>query len=251
MLGARTFIITYLCTGIAASLTSIWWHDTQNVVSAGASGAIFGMYGVFLALLSTHLIPEKARKEMLKSIAIFVGFNLLYGLKGGVDNAAHVGGLASGLVAGCFIFLGIKKPVLKRGILILLLAATSVGAVHFLKTQRNDTLAYEAREKRFFALQAQALAPSNLEDSLQQLAAIKSTTTAAWQQAVNEMEATRALKLNKRQQELSTLLYDYAVLRVQETTLLIQVLEGDAGKNAELEKIQTTIAAKVAAINKY
>jgi len=250
MLGARTFIITYLCTGIAATLTSIWWHDTNAVVSAGASGAIFGMYGVFLALLSTNLIPAKARKDMLKGIGIFVGYNLLYGLKDGVDNAAHAGGLMAGLVAGYLIFLSIKKPVLKHAILLLLLVTTSIGAVTFLKTQQNDTLAYEAVEKRFYALQAQAMATLNLEDAAQ-LEALKSTTLPAWQQAVKEMEATRVLKLSKRQQALSVLLYDYAVLRIQETKLIIQIIEGDAGKNVELEQIKAAITTKVEAINKF
>lgn len=250
MLGVKTFTTAYLCTGIAASLTSIWWHDTDNMVGAGASGAIFGMYGVFLALLSTNLIPAKARKEMLKGIGIFVGYNLLYGLKDGVDNAAHIGGLASGLVVGYFIFLSIKKPALKTGVLVLMLVATTAGTVGFLKTQRNDTLAYEATLKRFYALQDQALAPFDLAEE-KRLAAIKSTTLPAWQKAVKEMAAARAYKLNQRQQELAVLLHDYAALRIEETNLIIQVVESDAGKAAALEKVKATIATKVEAINTY
>lgn len=250
MLGVKTFTTAYFCTGMAASLTSIWWHDTDNMVGAGASGAIFGMYGVFLALLSTNLIPAKARKEMLKGIGIFVGYNLLYGLKDGVDNAAHIGGLVSGLGVGYFIFLSIKKPALKTAVLVLLLVATTTGTVAFLNSQRNDTLAYEATLKRFYALQDQALAPFDLAEE-KRLPAIKSTSVPAWQQAVKEMEAARAYKLNQRQQELATLLRDYATLRIQETRLIIQVVEGDAGKAAELEKVKAATAEKVAAINKF
>ena len=51
ILGKLKFIIAYVVTGIVASMVSLWWHD--NTVSAGASGAIFGMYGVFFALLFT------------------------------------------------------------------------------------------------------------------------------------------------------------------------------------------------------
>ncbi len=47
LLGSLRFTLIYLVTGIAASLISIWWH--ADTVSVGASGAIFGMYGVFLA----------------------------------------------------------------------------------------------------------------------------------------------------------------------------------------------------------
>jgi rhomboid protease GluP len=67
------------------------------------------VYGVFFALLTSNLIPKKLRQPLLQSIAIFIGYNLLYGLKGGIDNAAHVGGLLSGLVFGYGYVLSIRK----------------------------------------------------------------------------------------------------------------------------------------------
>jgi rhomboid protease GluP len=249
MLGARTFTTAYLCTGIAATLVSTWWHDS-NMVGAGASGAIFGMYGVFLALLSTNLIPAKARKEMLTGIGVMVGYNLLYGLKEGVDNAAHVGGLLSGLIAGYLIYLSIKKPVLKTGVALLLLVVTSLGTVSFLKSQENDTLVFEETLKRFYSLQDQAIAPFDLEEE-KRLTAIKATSLFAWQKAKKEMDVTKGYKLNKRQQDLSTLLSEYATLRIQETTLIIQVAEGDSTKESELESVKAATAAKVEAINKF
>src|SRR5580698_9586542 len=84
--------------------------DGLTPSSAGASGAIFGMYGVFLALLTTNLIDKVRRTALLASIGIFVGYNLLYGTKSGVDNAAHVGGLISGILIGYIFFPGLKKP---------------------------------------------------------------------------------------------------------------------------------------------
>ena len=108
ILGRSRFISAYLLTGLTASITSLWWHDLT--ISAGASGAIFGMYGVFLAMLTTNVIEEAKRKALLTSIAIFVGYNLIYGLKGGIDNAAHIGGLLGGLVIGYASILSLKKP---------------------------------------------------------------------------------------------------------------------------------------------
>lgn len=107
MLGKTRYIVAYLCTGVFASLASLWWH-TEPVPSAGASGAIFGMYGVFLALLTTHIIPKQIRKALLQSIVIFVGYNLLYGLKSGIDNAAHMGGLLSGALIGYAYYFTLK-----------------------------------------------------------------------------------------------------------------------------------------------
>src|SRR3984957_1707796 len=107
-LGRLRFATAYLLTGIMASVTSLYWHPLT--LSAGASGAIFGMYGVFLALLTTNLIDKVRRTALLASIGIFVGYNLLYGTKGGVDNAAHVGGLISGILIGYLFYPGLKKP---------------------------------------------------------------------------------------------------------------------------------------------
>jgi rhomboid protease GluP len=107
-LGKSRFISAYFLTGITASIASLWWHDLT--ISAGASGAIFGMYGVFLAMLTTDLIEKTARRALLASIAVFVGYNLIYGLKGGIDNAAHIGGLLGGLVIGYALIPSLRKP---------------------------------------------------------------------------------------------------------------------------------------------
>ncbi|HLP38378.1 rhomboid family intramembrane serine protease [Lacibacter sp.] len=113
MLGKLRYITAYLCCGILASLASLWWH-TDSVNSAGASGAAYGMYGVFLALLTTNIIAKKARKPLLQSIVIFVLFNLAYGLKGGIDSAAHIGGLVSGAIIGYLFAFSIKKEQKKQ-----------------------------------------------------------------------------------------------------------------------------------------
>ena len=45
-------------------------------------------------------IPSITMKQTLKSLLFFVGYNLLYGMKGGIDNAAHLGGVLSGAALG-------------------------------------------------------------------------------------------------------------------------------------------------------
>jgi len=107
LLGRAKYLTAYLLTGIVASIASIWWYDAT--VSVGASGAIFGLYGVFLALLLTKIFPPDFAKTFLISTSIFVGFNLLMGLTGGIDNAAHIGGLLSGFIVGLILYPTIKK----------------------------------------------------------------------------------------------------------------------------------------------
>ncbi len=154
LLGRWRVILLYLVTGMASSLVSLWWHD--NTVSAGASGAIFGLYGVFLALLLTDLLEKEARKGMLMSIGIFVAFNLMYGLKDGVDNAAHIGGLVSGLLCGFALYPALKSPENRTWSLVSLgvpSVAVVVIAASMLVQMRNDDLQYEDRMEAFFELQ--------------------------------------------------------------------------------------------------
>ena len=103
ILGKTRYALIYLTSGILASVASIYVHDTT--VSVGASGAIFGLYGVFIALLLTKVFPKKISKVFRASTIFFILYNLLMGFASiGIDNAAHVGGLVSGFVIG-LIFL--------------------------------------------------------------------------------------------------------------------------------------------------
>jgi rhomboid protease GluP len=118
MLGRWNYLLLYISTGIIASMVSVIWHD--HGVSAGASGAIFGLFGILLALLSTDFYERSARRALLISTAIFVGYNILP-VGGGVDHAAHFGGLISGYVFGWLAYFGLKnknKAVQQWGILI-------------------------------------------------------------------------------------------------------------------------------------
>jgi membrane associated rhomboid family serine protease len=100
-IGSKKFAVIYLVTGILASITSIIWHEAT--VSVGASGAIFGLYGLFLALMLTKAYPKEFNKVFLISTVVFIGFNLVIGITGGIDNAAHLGGLVSGFVIGLLL----------------------------------------------------------------------------------------------------------------------------------------------------
>ena len=94
------------------------------------------MYGVFLALLTTKLIPSAIRNAMLQNIAIFVAYNLFYGMKGGIDNSAHIGGLLSGLVIGYVYWFTIKnkepRPELGRFVVPAIALITFVSAYFYL-----------------------------------------------------------------------------------------------------------------------
>lgn len=99
--GTARYLILYLGTGMLASLASVWWR--QDVVSIGASGAIFGVFGGLLAFLLVHRsrLPASEFNRLRTMTLSFVGYSLLLGFAiPGVDNAAHVGGVLGGLLLG-------------------------------------------------------------------------------------------------------------------------------------------------------
>ena len=106
LIGRTRFLAAYLLTGIVSSLTSLWWHDL--IVSAGASGAIFGMCGVLLYMFTTDFIEK--RNDLWIYLAVTVLISLIYGLFPGVDTAAHLGGLISGFIIGFAFMPGLRKP---------------------------------------------------------------------------------------------------------------------------------------------
>jgi rhomboid protease GluP len=101
LFGSQAYALLYFASGIAGSLSSLLWNPAVN--SAGASGAIFGVYGAMLAFfLRKHsAIPTAIINEQRWSGITFIGFNLMNGFShAGIDNAAHIGGLSVGFVMG-------------------------------------------------------------------------------------------------------------------------------------------------------
>ena len=98
-------IACYLLCGLGGSLASLLAHPAT--VSIGASGAIFGLFGILLTLLLLNDARfTQVRSAILLNAGIFVGFNLLIGAgTPGIDNAAHLGGLAVGTALGVGLFL--------------------------------------------------------------------------------------------------------------------------------------------------
>ncbi len=113
-IGRTNYIFAYLISGIIASASSIFIHS--NIVSVGASGAIFGLFGVLLSLLlfKEFNIKDFSKKSLYPSVIFFVCYNILYALQNeGIDNAAHIGGLISGFLIGLVYYYVIKNKLHK------------------------------------------------------------------------------------------------------------------------------------------
>ncbi len=102
--GTARYLVIYLCAGVAGSVASLLWHPLVN--GAGASGAIFGVFGALLAFFLRNRggVPKSVLARQRTSIAIFIAYNLLNGARiGGIDNAAHLGGLCAGFLIGLLL----------------------------------------------------------------------------------------------------------------------------------------------------
>lgn len=246
LLGSFKFFSAYMITGVFASLTSLAWHDLT--VSAGASGAIFGMYGVFLAMLTTNLIEKEARKQLLTSIGIFVGYNLLYGLKGGIDNAAHLGGLISGLIIGYAFYPVLKNPErskMEKPIVAGFSLAT-IGICFLVINQLpNDFAKYDKNMEQFGARELEALHFYELTDASPPSEVLRSLDPeglAKWNECISIIKSNESLDLPDEYRQRDEELIKYCELRKESYGLLYKAISEDTHiYDEEITKINTQI----------
>ncbi len=99
--GPDRYIVIYILSGLFGSLVSFAGRGPA-VLSAGASGAIFGIIGMNLAyfLLHRENFGQFGRQRLMSTL-LTIAFNLLFGFTiPGIDNLAHLGGLVAGFVLG-------------------------------------------------------------------------------------------------------------------------------------------------------
>jgi rhomboid protease GluP len=100
--GSARMLSVYFASGIAGSLASVFF---TGELSAGASGAIFGILGGLIAFLARrHEHLTSRAKGLLGQLLLWAGINVVIGFTSpGIDNAAHLGGCAMGFALGWFV----------------------------------------------------------------------------------------------------------------------------------------------------
>jgi rhomboid protease GluP len=130
LLGKQGLIAVYVLTGWAGMMLSLAWSvfTRQDALVAGASGAVFGVAGILIVLLSNRKLslPWKELRSLRRSVIWFAVLNLAIGIipnllpeSSGqqlarlhidtsmlprVDNSAHLGGFVCGLALGFPLF---------------------------------------------------------------------------------------------------------------------------------------------------
>jgi len=111
LFGPGRFAFIYAGSGLVASLASAAWNPLVN--SAGASGAIFGVLGAQLAFFmrARHGIPAEVIRAQRNSTLTFIAYAVIFGITvPGIDNAAHLGGLATGIGLGWLSAPSFRRP---------------------------------------------------------------------------------------------------------------------------------------------
>lgn len=148
--GSWKTLTIYLWSGIVSALSSLVFHD-ERWIMMGASGAIMGMFGAFLALLLSKSLEKNATRALLISTLFLVAIMLVNGLTSTrVDNAAHIGGLLWGFVIGSIFtqWSFIRLNVVVRHVTALVLTA-GIGLAVFFLTPNYQKKEFSALREKF------------------------------------------------------------------------------------------------------
>ncbi|NBH71537.1 rhomboid family intramembrane serine protease [Clostridiaceae bacterium] len=113
-LGSVKYLIFYLLCGIGANVISLLaeWNQSIQAVGAGASGAIFGVIGGLFYVVTINWGQLEDLNTM--QLVFVIILSLYHGFTStGVDNVAHVGGLALGILLAALLYRK-PKPVPKQ-----------------------------------------------------------------------------------------------------------------------------------------
>jgi rhomboid protease GluP len=228
LFGRVGFLVLYILAGIGGSLTSLAWHPV--LVSAGASGSVFGLYGGLLGYLASQRrqIPSQKVMALTKSAGIFLLYNIIYGAsKSNVDMGAHLGGFATGLVLGFVLatpLVNFDPSVRLRKALITAVAGTALAAFALARIPALDD--FRAEITKFEPIEAASLKLFN--ESLESLKADK-MTTAQFTEAINkkllppwnaERDHLAKLHFTEHQAEFAQMLIQYMTLRGEGWSLM-------------------------------
>jgi membrane associated rhomboid family serine protease/Flp pilus assembly protein TadD len=159
--GSWTYAAVYLICGVSGSVASAWWHPYG--LSAGASGAIFGIAGALVASITygEFSLARSLVWSQLSCLLAFLAYSLLFGvLSGTTDNAAHLGGLGAGFLLGAVIARAApERNAWLARCAVIGIAAVALGGAGLLLERAHGG---EARINRVYQLLGQQQGPEGI-----------------------------------------------------------------------------------------
>lgn len=108
-LGHLRYLLLYIASGVLGNLFSCLYEQAigANIYSVGASGAIFGVMGALVVIVVRARRQLRRGSSLLVRIGIAVAYAVYSGFQSAsTDNAAHIGGLAVGIVLAILLTAG-------------------------------------------------------------------------------------------------------------------------------------------------
>lgn len=255
LFGSGRFLLLYVFAGLSGSLTSLLWNPEVN--SAGASGAIFGIFGGLLAFVVNprNDVPKDVMAEHRNSTLLFAAYSLFYGFAhSGIDNAAHLGGLAGGFAMGLVLARPLNaehrsQPGWSRWLLAAV-AGTAIlfamawpltnvtGGAQQLGRFQRSLMSFDGREKALLG-QTQALIEQARAGKLSNAAfaaALSSQVEPQWE-ALHQEFAAEALPPASSDYPLHQAMVHYTDARLQEARALAKAAA--SGSDADSTELGT------------
>lgn len=229
--------MVYIASGVIGSGVSLWYHP--DIMGVGASGAIFGLYGIVISFSFFGTADKTEARGAAVIIGIMGGISLIAGLKEGVDNAAHIGGLLGGAACGALM-----QPLFRFrnsrvfGTLYPVVALPFAAVVVFVLLKNTDLTPakYQDAMSRFEHLEETGMLYykdeiKNGTDSLR-IAVLRDSCMPAWYTAKEVLnEALQLRGLNMDQSIRIERLLRYCDLRIATTSILLWYYTDDKRYN--------------------
>lgn len=159
LVGNVGFLVLYVVAGLCGSLASVAWNS--DIVSGGASGAIFGLFGALLGflVLGRGSMPAEVVTTFRNNALMLIGINLLLGFQiQGIDNAGHLGGVIGGCLCGVLLGQPVTLQAANfRWLRNLLVAVLGVAVVAGGLAAIPPPADVQGAEENFFAVEGAAL----------------------------------------------------------------------------------------------
>ncbi len=249
--GRRAFLLLYLGAALIGSLASVLFSPDRTV-SAGASGAIFGLGGALAAfwLRNGEHVPLSVLKGQWINLAVFIGFSVYMALTAtGIDNAAHGGGFLAGAALGLMLGTPLDRPgTASWPRLGLGLAALLLTMALILPALPEPAYRYPAEQPVAEAIDAALHEDQRLDDLGRQMAAERTMPPAdylrrvetellePWREVLRGLDGLEARPESRLAERLQAMQH-YAGLRVALYEAYLQALRGDAAKQREIEAL--------------
>ncbi|OEH92900.1 rhomboid family intramembrane serine protease [Bacillus solimangrovi] len=147
--GSVRFTLIYLTAGFAGAVVSFALHAQ---LSAGASGAIFGLFGSLLYF--GVLRPQLFFRTMGMNVIVVLAINLVFGfVVPVVDNSAHIGGLVGGFLASAIVQMPQVRKVARSTLVLIVTAGLGIGIVWYgynFPVQAQDPITVSLRMQQLF-----------------------------------------------------------------------------------------------------